>query len=171
MSVMERKKLEEAAEHVRKVLTVLHCTSLHRTVQAEKYLKTAPLKLKFTPDWDPAGDEFSRAATCYKVSPVQHSCLQDAQKLCVCRLGRTTSSPRRACCGLWTATRRSTAYSRWSLQLWCGAVYRFVVQAGKMLEQAVLVSRDMDRLEDIAELAERGALMYRQVRQCAMQCC
>ena len=34
---------------------------------AEKYLKTSPLKLKFTPDWDPAGDEFSRAATAYKV--------------------------------------------------------------------------------------------------------
>ena len=35
--------------------------------QAEKYLKTSPLKLKFNPDWDPAGDEFSRAATAYKV--------------------------------------------------------------------------------------------------------
>ena len=34
---------------------------------AEKYLKTSPLKLKFTPEWDPAGDEFSRAATAYKV--------------------------------------------------------------------------------------------------------
>ena len=34
---------------------------------AEKYLKTSPLKLKFTPDWDPAGDEFSRAATAFKV--------------------------------------------------------------------------------------------------------
>ena len=166
MSVMERKKLEEAAEHVRKVLTILHCTSLHITVQAEKYLKTAPMKLKFTPDWDPAGDEFSRAATCYKVSPVQHPCY-----MCLCRLGRTTSSPRRVCCGLWTVTRRSTAYSRCSLQLWCGAVCRAVVQAGKMLEQAVLVSRDMDKLEDIAELAERGALMYRQVRQRGMQWC
>ena len=37
---------------------------------AEKYLKTSPLKLKFTPEWDPAGDEFSRAATCYKVVTV-----------------------------------------------------------------------------------------------------
>ena len=34
---------------------------------AEKYLKTSPLKLKFTPEWDPAGDEFSRATTAYKV--------------------------------------------------------------------------------------------------------
>jgi hypothetical protein len=34
---------------------------------AEKHLKTSPLKLKFSPDWDPAGDEFSRAATCFKV--------------------------------------------------------------------------------------------------------
>ena len=49
---MEKKKIEEANEHVR---------------LAEKHLKTSPLKLKFTPDWDPAGDEFSRAATCYKV--------------------------------------------------------------------------------------------------------
>ena len=46
-----------------------------------------------------------------------------------------------------------------------------MAQAGKMLEQAVLVSRDMDKLEDIAELAERGALMYRQVRQRGMQLC
>ena len=36
--------------------------------KAEKYLKTSPLKLKFTPEWDPAGDEFSRAATAYKVT-------------------------------------------------------------------------------------------------------
>ena len=34
---------------------------------AEKYLKTSPLKLKYTHKWDPAGDEFSRAATAYKV--------------------------------------------------------------------------------------------------------
>ena len=37
---------------------------------AEKYLKTSPLKLKFTPDWDPAGDEFSRAATAFKEGSV-----------------------------------------------------------------------------------------------------
>ena len=40
---------------------------------AEKYLKTSPLKLKFTPDWDPAGDEFSRAATAYKVQNIFQS--------------------------------------------------------------------------------------------------
>ena len=34
-----------------------------------------------------------------------------------------------------------------------------------MLDQAVLVSRDMGKLEDIAKLAERGALMYRQVNK------
>ena len=34
---------------------------------AEKYLKTSPLKLKFTPEWDPAGDEFSRAAMAIKL--------------------------------------------------------------------------------------------------------
>ena len=34
-----------------------------------------------------------------------------------------------------------------------------------MLEQAVLVSRDMGEMEDIAPLAERGALMYRQVNK------
>jgi len=53
MSILEKKKLEEAETHVK---------------NAEKYLKTSPLKLKFTPDWDPAGDEFSRAATAYKVA-------------------------------------------------------------------------------------------------------
>jgi hypothetical protein len=53
MSILEKKKQEEAEEHVK---------------QAEKHLKTAPLKFKFSPDWDPAGDEFSRAATCYKVA-------------------------------------------------------------------------------------------------------
>ena len=52
MSIVEKKKLEEGLEHVK---------------QAEKHLKTSPLKLKFNPDWDPAGDEFSRAATCFKV--------------------------------------------------------------------------------------------------------
>jgi len=51
--VLEKKKLEEGAEHVR---------------LAEKHLKTSPLKLKFSPDWDPAGDEFSRAATAFKVA-------------------------------------------------------------------------------------------------------
>jgi len=51
--MLEKKKLEEAHEHVR---------------LAEKYLKTSPLKLKFNPDWDPAGDEFSRAATAFKVA-------------------------------------------------------------------------------------------------------
>ena len=40
-----------------------------------------------------------------------------------------------------------------------------IFQAGKMLDQAVLVSRDMGKLEDIAKLAERGALMYRQVNK------
>jgi hypothetical protein len=53
MSVLEQKKREEGDEHVR---------------QAEKHLKTSPLKFKFSPDWDPAGDEFSKAATCYKVA-------------------------------------------------------------------------------------------------------
>lgn len=53
MSALEKKKLEEANEHVR---------------LAEKHLKTSPLKLKFNPEWDPAGDEFSRAATCFKVA-------------------------------------------------------------------------------------------------------
>ena len=40
-----------------------------------------------------------------------------------------------------------------------------IFQAGKMLEQAALVSRDMGKLEDVASLAERGALMYRQVNK------
>jgi len=53
MSILEKKKLEEAHEHVR---------------LAEKYLKVSPLKLKFSSEWDPAGDEYSRAATAFKVA-------------------------------------------------------------------------------------------------------
>lgn len=53
MSILEKKKLEEAEAHVAK---------------GEKYLKTSPLKLKFSPEWEPAGDEFSRAATAFKVA-------------------------------------------------------------------------------------------------------
>ena len=34
-----------------------------------------------------------------------------------------------------------------------------------MLDQAVIVSRDMGKPEDIAKLAERGAMMYRQVNK------
>ena len=84
MSILEKKKLEEAEASQKCVLLCKDnlCWSLimspnwlgwlHFLIQthvknAEKYLKTSPLKLKFTPDWDPAGDEFSRAATAYKV--------------------------------------------------------------------------------------------------------
>ena len=45
-------------------LTVQALYSLH----SNEKLSTSPLKLKFSPDWDPAGDEFSRAATCFKLS-------------------------------------------------------------------------------------------------------
>ena len=34
---------------------------------AAKYLETSAWKLKFSPDWDSASDEFNKAAVCFKV--------------------------------------------------------------------------------------------------------
>jgi hypothetical protein len=39
---------------------------------------------------------------------------------------------------------------------------RSLYQAGKMLEQAVLLARDMNQFDKIGGFAERGALLYRQ---------
>ena len=44
----------------------------------------------------------------------------------------------------------------------CYKEMRSLYQAGKMLEQAVLISRDMQQLDKIGGFAERGALLYRQ---------
>jgi len=50
---MEERKRNEGHEHLQK---------------AEKYLETSYMKLKFSPDWDSAANEFNKAAVCFKVS-------------------------------------------------------------------------------------------------------
>ena len=108
---MNARKKAEAEEHVRK---------------AEKYLKTS--LMKWTPDHDGAGDEFSKAATCFKVAGEPTAALDALNRACEC-------------------------YKE------CRSLY----QAAKMLEQSVLICRDTPgRFSDIASLAERGALLYRQ---------
>ena len=44
----------------------------------------------------------------------------------------------------------------------CYKEMRSLYQAGKMLEQAVLLARDMQQFDKIGGFAERGALLYRQ---------
>jgi hypothetical protein len=44
----------------------------------------------------------------------------------------------------------------------CYKEMRSLYQAGKMLEQAVLLARDMNQFDKIGGFAERGALLYRQ---------
>ena len=61
------KKTLEAEEHIRK---------------AEKYLKTS--FMKWTPDYDPAADEFSRAATCFKVGKEHDKTLDALTRACEC---------------------------------------------------------------------------------------
>jgi len=61
------KKTLEAEEHIRK---------------AEKYLKTS--FMKWTPDYDPAADEFSRAATCFKVGKEHDRTLDALNRACEC---------------------------------------------------------------------------------------
>ena len=64
------KKTLEGEEHIRK---------------AEKYLKTS--FMKWTPDYDPAADEFSRAATCFKVGK-EHEKTLDALSNHICFVAR-----------------------------------------------------------------------------------
>ena len=61
------KKTLEGEEHIRK---------------AEKYLKTS--FMKWTPDYDPAADEFSRAATCFKVGKEHEKTLDALSRACEC---------------------------------------------------------------------------------------
>ncbi len=64
---MYAKKKTEGAEHVR---------------QAEKALKTS--LMKWTPDHDSAGDEFSKAATCFKVAKCHDEALDALTRACEC---------------------------------------------------------------------------------------
>jgi len=61
------KKTLEGEEHIRK---------------AEKYLKTS--FMKWQPDYDPAADEFSRAATCFKVGKEHDKTLDALSRACEC---------------------------------------------------------------------------------------
>jgi len=114
-NILEKKKTEEAEEHVR---------------LAEKHLKTAPLKLKFSPEHEPAGDEYNRAGQAYKVAKKYEESLKCYLKAVDC-------------------------YKEVNL----------VFQAGRMLDNSVMVAKDMNRMSDIADYAKRGALMYRQVNK------
>jgi len=49
---LEARKSKEGSEHL---------------AAAAKYLETSAWKLKFSPDWDSAADEFNKAAVCFKV--------------------------------------------------------------------------------------------------------
>ena len=86
----------------------LHRSIWHLLMQAhvknaEKYLKTSPLKLKFTPEWDPAGDEFSRAATAYKVALIK-------MRVRMLKMERSAGCQRRVC----------EMFSQWLKEVfWC----------------------------------------------------
>jgi len=49
---LETRKVKEGSDHL---------------TSAAKYLETSAWKLKFSPDWDSAADEFNKAAVCFKV--------------------------------------------------------------------------------------------------------
>jgi hypothetical protein len=106
---MQAKKKAEGDEHVR---------------LAEKALKTT--FTKWTPDHDSAGDEYSKAATAYKVAKMSKESLECLDKAC-------------------------ESYKN------CRSLFH----AGKMLEQSVLVCRDSNKLDQIPDLAGRGALLFR----------
>lgn len=50
--------------------------------KADKYLETSYLRLKFSPDWDSAADEFNKAAICYKVARNWSACKSAHQRAC-----------------------------------------------------------------------------------------
>jgi len=54
-----------------------HCS------KAEKYLETSWLRLKFTEDWDSAADEYSKAATCFKIAKSWDECLEAHENACI----------------------------------------------------------------------------------------
>lgn len=93
--------------------------------QAEKYLKTSVFK--WNPDYDSAGDAYSRAATAYKVGGNKQKAIECLDKACEC-------------------------YKH----------MRTLFQAARVLDQAVLLSRDLNDFEAVVSYAERGALLFRQ---------
>jgi len=93
--------------------------------RAEKYLKTS--MFKWNPDYDSAGDCYSKAATAYKLGGNKKMAVETFDKAC-------------------------EMYKQ----------MRTLFQAARMLEQAVLLSRDLDDMDGVVKYAERGALLYRQ---------
>ena len=106
---MSNAKIREAEENIK---------------QAQKYLKTS--MFKWNPDYDSAGDAYSRATTAYKVAGNKEKSIECFDKACDC-------------------------YKQ----------MRTLFQAARMLDQAVLLSRDLNKLDDVVEYAERGALLFR----------
>jgi len=93
--------------------------------QAEKYLKTS--LFKWDPDYDSAGDAYSRAATAYKVGGNKQKAIECLDKACDC-------------------------YKQ----------MRTLFQAARVLDQAVLLARDLNDFDAVVSYAERGALLFRQ---------
>ncbi|XP_023338519.1 gamma-soluble NSF attachment protein isoform X2 [Eurytemora carolleeae] len=82
------------------------------------------------PEYDPAGDEFGRAGTAYKVAKKY-----EESKKCYLRA------------------------------VDCYKEVHQVFQAGRMLDNAVMVCKDANKHEDISEYATRGAMMFRTVNK------
>jgi len=64
---MEERKYGEGLQHMK---------------NAEKYLEVSYLKLKFSPDWDSAADEFNKAAVCFKVAKRWSDCKEAHMRAC-----------------------------------------------------------------------------------------
>ena len=109
---LEERKTKEGEEHL---------------MAAAKYLETSAWKLKFSPDWDSASDEFNKAAVCFKVGKSWEKAKESHLKA-------------------------AEAYAN------CGNLYH----AGKQLEQAINIVRDLGQVEEVESLAARGGLLYRQ---------
>merc|ERR1712079_972774 len=78
---------------------------------------------KWNPDYDSAGDAYSRAATAYKVGGNKEKAIDCFDKACNC-------------------------YKQ----------MRTLFQAARMLDQAVLLSRDLNRMDDVVQYAETVGL-------------
>eukprot|EP00088_Acartia_fossae_P054615 TRINITY_DN6294_c0_g2_i1.p1 TRINITY_DN6294_c0_g2~~TRINITY_DN6294_c0_g2_i1.p1 ORF type:complete len:311 (-),score=78.13 TRINITY_DN6294_c0_g2_i1:412-1311(-) len=50
--------------------------------KAEKYLEVSWVRLKFSEDWDSAADEYSKAATCFKIAKSWDECIAAHEKAC-----------------------------------------------------------------------------------------
>jgi len=94
---------------------------------ADNFLETSVWKLKFSPDWDSAANELTKAAICFKVAMCWDEC---------------KAAHLRAC----------EAYAN------SGSLYH----AAKQLDQALLVCKEQNKLEEVEDLASRGGLLYRQ---------